>query len=135
MTNVLVIDDEARVRSALWLLFQHEENVQVVGEAGDMEHAFTLVAEEHPDVIILDWSMLEETAGNQTVATLRTMCPHLGVVAISGRPELRTAAQAAGADVFVSKHDSPAKLRTAVTQCAECQRALACEVCLEADDR
>ena len=134
MTNVLVIDDEARVRSALWLLFQHEENVQVVGEAGDMDRALTLVGEEHPDVIILDWSMLDNSAEDQTVATLRTLCPPLGVVAISGRPELRTAAQAAGADAFVSKHDEPAKLRAAVTQCAQCHRATACEDCLEAEN-
>lgn len=133
MTNIVVVDDEARVRSALWLLLQHEENVQVVGEAGDMDRALTLVDEERPDVIVLDWSMLDGTAEDQTMATLRTIRPHLGVIAISGRPELRAAAQAAGADIFVSKHDAPAKLRAAVTQCVQCHRAPACETCLQTD--
>jgi DNA-binding NarL/FixJ family response regulator len=41
---------------------------------------------------------------------LRTTCPGLLVIALSGRPAARRSAMAAGADAFVSKADPPERL-------------------------
>ena len=121
--RVLIADDQPQVRSALRLLLNQEQGVRVVGEAGDAEQALELAAVWRPDLVLLDW----ELPGQGTLSApdspecllpaLRTCCPRAKVVALSGRPEARQAALAAGADAFVSKGDPPERLLAAVDEC------------------
>jgi len=122
--RVLIADDQPQVRSALQLLLKQEPGVAVVGEAENVEEALELAAVRRPDLVLLDW----ELPGRQTAGlpkktkpgllpALRARCPHMKIVALSGRPEARQAALAAGADVFVSKGDPPERLLAAVDIC------------------
>jgi CheY-like chemotaxis protein len=45
---------------------------------------------------------------------LRELCPGLPVIVLSGQPEVRRTALAAGADAFVSKADPPEQLLAAL---------------------
>jgi DNA-binding NarL/FixJ family response regulator len=122
--RVLIADDQPQVRSALRLLLNHEQGVRVVGEAGDAEQALELAAAQRPDLVLLDWELpgqgtLIPATGSpeRLLPALRTCCPRAKVVALSGRPEARQAALAAGADAFVSKGDPPERLLAAVDGC------------------
>ena len=122
--RVLIADDQPQVRSALRLLLMHEQGVRVVGEAGDAEQALELAAAQRPDLVLLDWELpAQGTPDPATDSTerlllvLRARCPRTKVVALSGRPEARQAALAAGADAFVSKGDPPERLLAAVDDC------------------
>jgi DNA-binding NarL/FixJ family response regulator len=68
--------------------------------------------------VLLDWELPGLQAANSLLPALRALCPRLSVIALSGKPEARRAALAAGADGFVSKGDPPERLMAAVSGCA-----------------
>ena len=118
--RVLIADDHPQVRSALRLLLQEELDVIVVGEANDLEQTLELVSVEEPDLVLLDWGLLAQDGTNALIG-LRTALPGLVVIALSGSPEARREALAAGADAFVSKGDPPEWLVNSVNSC--CHRS------------
>jgi DNA-binding NarL/FixJ family response regulator len=67
------------------------------------------VKKVRPDLILLDWE-LPGPSSNDLLPVLRSLCPHLKVIALSGRPEARQAALDAGADAFVSRVEPPERL-------------------------
>ena len=114
--RVLVADDQAKVRSALRLLLEQEPDVEIVAEAAEADDLLAQVQETRPDLVLLDWG-LPSLPSNNLLPALRTLCPHLKLVALSGRPEARQAALDAGADAFVSKIDPPERLLAALHGC------------------
>ncbi len=55
--SVLVIDDEPLARRRLVRLIGQTADAEVVGEAGNVQQAFLLIAEIEPDVVLLDIQM------------------------------------------------------------------------------
>ncbi|MCL4535543.1 MAG: response regulator transcription factor [Bacteroidetes bacterium] len=115
--RILLADDQPEVRSALRLLLEQEAGLEVVAEAGEAACMLALLEAVHPDLLLLDWELPGLDASLSRVRTrramlssLRALCPGLSVVTLSGRPEVRRAALAAGADAFVSKGDPPEHL-------------------------
>jgi DNA-binding NarL/FixJ family response regulator len=53
-TRVFLLDDHEIVRRGLRELFDAEDDLRVVGEAGTAEEAISLVPKVRPDVAILD---------------------------------------------------------------------------------
>ena len=53
-TRVLIADDQQPVREGLRSLLALSSQVEVVGEAPDGQDALKLVAERHPDVVLMD---------------------------------------------------------------------------------
>ncbi|MGC9398062.1 MAG: response regulator [Anaerolineae bacterium] len=109
--DILLVDDEARVRSALWLLLRQKPGFNVVGEAAEISQALALVAMRRPDVLILDWDLLAKNGKQGSVLEqLRRICPDLYVIALSLRTDLRAPALESGVDAFVYKGDTPDRL-------------------------
>jgi DNA-binding NarL/FixJ family response regulator len=113
--RVLIADDQPQVCSALRLLLMQEPDIAIVGEAEDMEQALERIAGQRPDLVLLDWELPGQN-GDSALVELRTAWPELVVIALSGRPEARRAALAAGADAFVSKGDPPEQLLAVVDE-------------------
>jgi DNA-binding NarL/FixJ family response regulator len=55
--TVLLADDDLIVREGLRTLLQHEEDIQVVGEAKNGRQAVALAAKLGPSVVVMDISM------------------------------------------------------------------------------
>jgi two-component system, NarL family, response regulator NreC len=55
--RIVLADDHAVVRSALRLLLDAEEDLEVVAEAGDIESTVRFVRGHKPDVLVLDLNM------------------------------------------------------------------------------
>jgi DNA-binding NarL/FixJ family response regulator len=55
--SVLVVDDEALLRTAFTSLIEAEEDLRVVGEAADGKQAVELAARLSPDVVLMDVRM------------------------------------------------------------------------------
>jgi DNA-binding NarL/FixJ family response regulator len=55
--SVLVVDDQALIRSGFRLILDSEDDIHVVGEAGDGEVAITEAARLKPDVVLMDVRM------------------------------------------------------------------------------
>ena len=57
MIRVLLVDDQALVRSGFRLILEMEEDIEVVAEAADGREALRLAAECNPDVVVMDIRM------------------------------------------------------------------------------
>ena len=112
--RVLLADDRPKTRFALQLLLERQPGIQVVGEAADAEELLVRAMETLPNVVLLDWELPNLAIDGSSLSSLRGVCPHLCVIVLSGRPETRMTALAAGADAFVSKADPPERLLAAV---------------------
>ena len=117
MTRVYVADARPEECSALRLLLL-DLNMEVVGEAADWFTALVEMPIGGVDMLLVDWDLLPNNAPNVALAGLRKGCPSaLVIVLISKMDARRQAALSIGADVFISKSDSPERvaehLRTA----------------------
>ena len=55
--RIVLADDHAAIRHGLRLLLDTEEDLEVVGEAGDAASAASMVDRRNPDVLVLDLQM------------------------------------------------------------------------------
>jgi DNA-binding NarL/FixJ family response regulator len=56
-TRIVVVDDQALVRTGFAMIIGAEPDLEVVGEAGDGLEALTVVASTRPDVVLMDIRM------------------------------------------------------------------------------
>jgi DNA-binding NarL/FixJ family response regulator len=66
-TTILMVDDHALVRQGLRKLLETQEDLRVVGEAGEAGEAVTLAAKTEPDIVLLD----VEIPGGEVTETVR----------------------------------------------------------------
>jgi len=114
--RVLLADDEVRVRYALRVLLRQQPGVELAGEAVRASDLLDALAVVRADAVLLDWE-LPGSSGPRLMAAIRAVSPRLPVIALSGRPEVRREALAAGADAFVCKSDPPERLLSALENC------------------
>jgi DNA-binding NarL/FixJ family response regulator len=107
--NMLIGDASPRVRFGLRILLEQQPGWRVVGEAEDVQALLESVRCGCPDLVLLDWE-LPGMPAQELLTVIRHTCPHLWIVFMSGKDELRQTAFQAGADVFAYKADPPEKL-------------------------
>ena len=110
--QVIVADDEAKVRSAVRLLLEQALGLSVIEEATTVGELLNKIAQSEPDLLVLDWDLPELTGGH--LGLLQSNHPQVKVVALSGRPDARRDALAAGVDAFACKVGSPDLLMLAI---------------------
>jgi two-component system, NarL family, response regulator NreC len=103
--RAVLAEGQPTVRDALRILVTQGLGMQVVDEAGTLQALERQVRAHRPDLAIVDWDTLAQSAS--VLEGLRACSPGLRVVVIGLRPEMRLAALAAGADGFFSKVDAP----------------------------
>jgi DNA-binding NarL/FixJ family response regulator len=81
-TRVLIVDDHMLVREGLRRILQVQDDMEVVGEAGDSAAAVATAARERPDVILLDVEIPGGEA-TTTIRRLRAVSPKSRVIILS----------------------------------------------------
>ena len=104
MIRILVVDDQALVRSGFHLILDSEPDFEVVGEAADGEEAIRRARELHPDVVLMDVRMPRIADATTRVLILTTF----------DLDEHLFAAVRAGASGFLLKDVPPDDLASAV---------------------
>src|SRR4249920_944236 len=80
--KIVLADDHAVVRSALRLLLDAEDELEVVAEAGDIDSTLRYMRGHKPDVLILDLN-LPSGRSISAVPELRDASPHTGIVVLT----------------------------------------------------
>ena len=84
--RVLIVDDHAVVRSGLRHVLDAEDGIEVVGEAGDAQHAVFETRAKKPDVILMDVVM----PGRSGIETIPDVLQRLQNLATHFREGLRS---------------------------------------------
>jgi DNA-binding NarL/FixJ family response regulator len=114
---VFLVDDHALFRSGV--RSELGDQVEVVGEADDVEPAIALIAEQLPDVVLLDVH-LPGGGGQAVVTAVKATQPQVRFLALSASdaPEDVIAVIRAGARGYVTKTISGTELVAAVRRVA-----------------
>lgn len=104
-TKILLVDDHALVRDGLREILELQDDMRVVGEAGDSASAVALAEREQPDIVLLDIEIPGEEA-TTTVARIRTCSPGSRVLVLSmyEGPQLLQTLLAAGIRGYLLKN-------------------------------
>ena len=117
--RVLLVDDYPIVRSGLRALLAAEDDIEVVGEAGDAREAIFETRTLNPDVILLDVVMPGES-GLEVLPKLRHEAPDARVLVLSIQDDSRDVREAfsAGASGYVLKEAAADEIVQAVRDVA-----------------
>jgi len=114
-TRVMIVDDQALLRSGFRLIVEAHDDIEVVAEAGDGREAITLARRHRPDVILMDVRM-PDVDGIEATRTIVAEHPATRVLVLTtfDLDEYVYDALLAGASGFMLKDTSRDDLVAAV---------------------
>lgn len=115
MTRVIIADDQELVRTGFRMILEFEPDISVVGEAADGAECIRLVAQEHPDVALMDIRMptLDGIEATQRLSAAGSLTRVL-ILTTFDLDDYVYAALRAGASGFLIKDTPRAQLVEAV---------------------
>lgn len=113
--QILLADDNTRVREAVRRLLESDPRFRICGEAGTGVEAVRASKDLRPDVAVLNIAM-PEMNGFDAARMIRSIHPRSAIVILSSRKNRQFEAEArrVGAQAFVSKSDAAAELANAI---------------------
>ena len=114
-TRILIVDDHGLIRAGLRALLDSEEDIEVVGDAGDGNTAVQLANELKPDIVLMDISM-PEMNGIEATGKIKQILPQTQVLAMTVHEDesmLREMVRA-GASGYIIKRAMKAELLRAI---------------------
>lgn len=118
-TTIVLADDHKVIRAGLRALLEGEDDLRVIGEAGDAAGAAKLVEDRRPDVLVLDLNM-PGAEPRADLPRLRAAAPGTTIVVLTMQSDPRVARDLlrAGAAGFVLKQAADRNLAEAVRAAA-----------------
>ena len=113
--RVVLVDDHSVVREGVRMILENDNEIDVVGETGDINEASVLVTIKQPDVVLLDLAFGSETSIDRIPLILEG-APSARILVLTGvsDQELHKRALLKGAHGLLMKDKAGAVLRTAI---------------------
>ncbi len=120
--RVLVVDDHALFRRGLEIVLAAEEDIQVVGEAGDGAEAVDKAADLLPDIVLMDVRM-PKRGGIEACTSIKEVAPSAKIIMLTISDEEADLYDAikAGATGYLLKEISTDEVATAIRAVADGQ--------------
>jgi DNA-binding NarL/FixJ family response regulator len=117
--RVLIVDDDALVRTGLSMMLAGAEDLRIVAEADDGDKVGALVAEHTPDVVLMDirMSRMDGLAATEQIRG-RDGAPEIIILTTFDADEHVVRALRAGAGGFLLKDTPPAEIINAIRRVA-----------------
>jgi DNA-binding NarL/FixJ family response regulator len=117
--RVLIVDDHAVVRSGLRHVLESEDDIEVVGEAGNLREAVLEARAHQPDVVLMD-VVMPDASGIEAAPPVLKEAPETKVLMLSMQddPNYVREAFAAGASGYVLKEAADVEVVGAVREVA-----------------
>lgn len=112
---ILIASSLPATRNALKMLLNEQSDLYVIAEAGDSHELLKKIESTCPDVVLLDWDLLDRA----TPILIKTICASdqkLTTIVLSADIDHMESALEAGADVFVNMGDPPRELQTTINE-------------------
>src|SRR5215216_5685854 len=131
--NVILVDDHTLVREAIARMIETDDNLAVVGQAGSLAEARTLLADVPAHVLVVDVS-LPDGSGLNLVRAVRGASNRMGIVVLTMHGDDDTLLEAldAGASALVLKSGHAEEVLKAVHQAHQSPTAFSAEGLAEA---
>jgi two-component system nitrate/nitrite response regulator NarL len=116
---VLLADDHPAMRAGIRAILDRQDDLLVVGEAGDGDETQQMISEIQPDVVLLDLQM-PGPRSLDTIDSVRKQNPGVAIVVLTAhnRDIYLSTMLAAGVAGFVAKEEAPESVVAAVRQAA-----------------
>jgi two-component system, NarL family, response regulator LiaR len=113
--KVILVDDHNVVRQGLKLFLATQPDIEVVGEADNGQAAVSLVAQQQPDIVLMDL-LMPQLDGIAATQQIKSRYPDVEVIALTSFVEDQQVAAVikAGAIGYLLKDVQPAELATAI---------------------
>jgi len=112
--RIVIADDQKRTRQSLKALLSTSLPETEIWEATKGVEAMRLAEDVQPHLVVMDIQM-PELDGLAATRAIKTRWPEIKVLVLSMYRDRQEEALAAGADLFVSKGESPERLLSAVS--------------------
>ncbi len=114
-SQVLLVDDHPILRHGIAQLIERDADLQVCGEAGEVDEAMAVLSERHVDIMVVDLS-LDNRSGLDLIRAARANHPHVLSLVLSMHDERLHAERAlrAGARGYVMKQEATRKIVSAL---------------------
>ena len=116
MIRIVLVDDQAMVRAGFRMILEAEEDLEIVGEAGDGDHAVTIVRQHRPDVVLMDIQMprMNGLDATRRIVDDSEIATRVMILTTFEQDEYIFEALRAGASGFLLKNAPPEELVHAV---------------------
>lgn len=111
--QILIIAKQHRSRQSLRALLNTWQTANSISEAENYQSAVSLSRLIQPDLVIIDL-LQPESSEMVIIAQIKALWPHARVICLSMYPDTLLQARQAGAEVSLSKSDSPELLLTSL---------------------
>jgi len=102
--RIMLVDDHPLVCQALRDILEKEDDLKVIGEAGNGQEAIEMALELRPDVVIMDISM-PVLSGIEATRRIKTECPCISILILTVHTDIETifSILQAGASGYLTK--------------------------------
>ena len=114
--RIVIVDDHPVVRNGIKSVLQFEDDIEVCGEAEDGNKAIKIIADQEPDVVVVDLSLKGNVSGIDLVKAIRSRNPLILTLILSMDDSALIAERAlkAGAKGYLTKEEAPENIITAI---------------------